>query len=98
MLVVYPLFMRTLFPTEVSNLFYIGDSYFLYSVLFTLLIVLLYQKPQNTFLHITCILSFLLELYLAILFSVITLRILRFQTPSPCGIDIFISKLAIFDL
>ena len=37
------------FPIEVPNLFYLRDTYFLYLVLFTLFIVLLYQKPENTF-------------------------------------------------
>ena len=70
MLVVYSLIPDNAFPTEVSNLFYIHDNYFLYSVLFTLLIVFLYQKPQNTFLRNTCILSYYLELYLAFLFLI----------------------------
>src|SRR4051812_7623477 len=81
-----------LFRTKVSNFFYIRDTYFMYSFLFTLLIVLLYQKLKNTFLHNTRILSCYLELYLSFLFYYLFQEFL--QTPAPCGINIFISKLA----
>ena len=79
------------------SLTYAIITFYIQLFYFTLLL-LLYLKPQNTLLHNTRILSCYLELYLAILFSVFTSRILRLQTPASSGIDIFISKLATNDL
>ena len=67
MLEVYPLIPENSFPYCSSNLSYIRDTYFLYSVTLLYLLLLLYQQPKNTFLHNTRILSCHLELYLAFL-------------------------------
>src|SRR4051812_21290546 len=99
MLVVYPSIPENAF---FSLTFQISFTYaiLIFCIHFYLLYALFsYTKnPKNTFLHIIHILSCYLQLYLEILFSVFTSRILRLQTPSPYGIDIFISKLATSDL
>ena len=85
------------FPIAVSKLFYTRDTYFLYSVYFILLIVHLIKNPKTYLLQNTHF-TLLLRTLLSITFSVFNSRVIRLQSPAPCGINIFISKLATNDL
>ena len=69
----------------------------LFTCNFSLIIVLLFENPkiyitQNS--HFILLLRTLFRISIIIFIS----RIIRLQTPAPCGIDIFISKLATNDL
>ena len=98
MLVVDPLLPENaFFPIAVSKLFYIRDTYFLYSVYFILLIVHSIKNPKTSLLQNTHFILLLRTLF-SITFSVFNSRVIRLQPPAPCGIDIFISKLATNDL
>ena len=87
-----------LFPIAVPKLFYIRDTYFLYSSLLYFTYCSLNQKPKNISFTQYAFLSCYLEHYLVLLFQYLIQELLDFSLPAPCGIDIFISKLATNDL
>ena len=97
-LVVYPLLPENAFPYCSSNISYIHDIYFLYSVVLLYFIVALIPKtpkhPFTQYSHFILLLRTLFSISIIIFIS----RVIRLQTPAPCGIDIFISKLATNDL
>ena len=105
-LCLYPFIMLVVDPLLPENVFFPlqFQSSFTYAILifyiqFTLFYLLFtYSKTQKYLFHKTRILSCYSERYLALLFQYLIQELLDFRHPAPCGIDIFISKLATNDL
>ena len=73
--------------------------YLFFCIQFTLFYLLFTQsKTQKYLFYQTCILSCYLERYLVLLLQYLIQELLDFSLPAPCGIDIFILKLATNDL